>query len=98
MALNEKVKRHLQFFGERYLRGERVIIAFKQYIYDLAIEGTVLPDDAKEIYDTFLDTAVQSQLSIKHDKESTSYLVQISKIKRIIKEARGEAPRHLTKE
>lgn len=96
--LDDRVKRHIKLFAEKYNRGERVIIAFKQYIYDLAVKEFVVPDDAKEIYDTFLDAAVQSQLSIKHDKEGNSYLVQISKIKRIIKEARGEAPRHLTKE
>ena len=84
--LNETVKRHLQFFGERYLRGESVLRSLEGYINDIARERLVVPEDAAEIYDAFMDSSTVSLISKEHDKESNSYKAMISKIKYVIRE------------
>lgn len=87
MALSETMKRHIARIGELHTTGHAVYHMFEGYIDDCAKEKLVVPDDAQEIYETFIDNSGRPAYSNADYKQSHMYKTQISKIKRIIQNA-----------
>lgn len=87
MTLNAIIKRHVTILSELQSKGEHgVYQVLHEYIRDAARQGLVVPENAQEIYETWVDNSGRPSYSNNDYKVSYSYEQQIRKLKHTIED------------
>ena len=85
--LSETMKRHIKILAERKIRGEyRGYEKFLGYIKDATIQGLVLPDDAIDILNEWVDNSDRPAYSNEDYKLSNSFKMQLSVLRRVMED------------
>jgi hypothetical protein len=88
MALNDTIKRHITILCDLQAKGgHNIYQTFLQFIADAAKADLVVPSDAQDIYEIWVDNSGRPSYSNNDYKQSNSYKVQVNKIRHIIERA-----------